>query len=163
MIKIYTDGSCTNDWYARYRWFLATDAWWIWIAIYRDWKLEKEISENYLKTTNNKMELLAILKAIDFVSEDTEIISDSQYALKSIWWYFDLEKKVQVDWWDRSNLSGVKNASYIKALLKKIKSVRKKNKLSFTWVRWHSWCIWNEKADELSCKRDNLKIDLLNK
>jgi len=32
------------------------------------------------------MELLAILKSLDFVNDDTEIISDSQYALKSIWW-----------------------------------------------------------------------------
>lgn len=159
MLQIFTDGSCINEWEAKQKWLLATDEWWIWIAIYRNWKLEKEVAENYMQTTNNRMELLAILKSLQYVNDDTYIISDSQYALKSVWWYWDCEKNIEVSWWDRSDLSKVKNAEYIKAILKKLKTLRKKYHVSFWWVRWHSWNEWNEKADELSCKRDNLKVD----
>lgn len=159
MLQIFTDGSCTNEWGAKQKWLTANDEWWIWIAIYRNWILEKEISENYMKTTNNRMELLAILKSLDYLDDDTYIISDSQYALKSVWGYFDIEKSIEVAWWDRTDLKWVKNAKYIREILKRLKKLRKKYHVSFLWARWHTWNEWNEKADMLSCKRDNLKID----
>lgn len=161
MLYIYTDWSCFNEWEAKKIWESATDEWWIWIAIYCNSELLHTISKNYINTTNNKMELLAIYEWIKHCLpyDDITVISDSQYAIKSVadFWINSETQKLE-KWWKRkeSDYKKLKNVSYIKAIKKLIKS---HGKVYFSWVRWHTWNVWNELADKLSNRRDNLSID----
>ena len=105
-------------------------------------KHRKEISEGFLLTTNNRMELLAVITGLENVKKpnsDIVIYSDSKYVVNAIekGWLFD---------WQKKNFKGKKNPDlWIRFL-----SVYKKHSIRFFWVKGHNNNIENERCDRLA-------------
>ena len=110
------------------------------ILIYGDRK--KEISKGYRETTNNRMELMAViegLRAIKNPEIPVEIFSDSQYVINAI-------DKGWVFGWEQKNFKGKKN----KDLWMEFLELYPKFKLKLHWVRGHNGHPQNERCDELA-------------
>ena len=105
-------------------------------------KHRKEISEGFLLTTNNRMELLAVIVGIENVKKlnsDIVVCSDSKYVVNAVekGWLFD---------WQKKNFKGKKNPDlWIRFL-----SVYKKHSVRFLWVKAHNNNIENERCDRLA-------------
>ena len=105
-----------------------------------------EYSKTVKNTTNNKMELIAMLcafKSIKTSMEEVEFISDSQYVLGCL--TMGWKKKKNVELWNILD----KEYERVKSLVKNIK---------FTHVRGHQDCFGNNLADELA---SNASLELL--
>jgi ribonuclease HI len=104
----------------------------------------KEISQGFRLTTNNRMELLAVivgLEAIKESSHEVTVYSDSRYVVDAI------EKK----WlwgWVKKNFTKVKNPDLWQRLLK----VYSKHKVRFVWVKGHAGNPENERCDQLAVR-----------
>jgi ribonuclease HI len=143
MIEIYTDGASSgNPGPGGYG------------VILRSGKHYKELSGGFRKTTNNRMELLAVitgLESIKVVGQDIMVFSDSKYIIDSV------EKK-WVFGWVRTGFKGKKN----KDLWLRFLDVYKLHHVKFTWVKGHNGHPENERCDELAveaAKQKNLLID----
>ena len=105
-------------------------------------KHRKEISAGFLLTTNNRMELLAIIVGLESVKKQkAEIIvySDSKYVVNAVekGWLFN---------WQKKNFKGKKNSDlWIRFL-----SVYNKHSIRFFWVKGHNNNIENERCDRLA-------------
>ena len=136
MLQIYTDGAYKSS----------IDQGGIGIVWIKDDKVFKKYSKGFKHTTNNKMELIAMLcafKSIKTSMEEVEFISDSQYVLGCLtkgW-----KKKKNVELWNILD----KEYERIKSLVKNIK---------FTHVRGHQDCFGNNLADELA---SNASLELI--
>lgn len=102
----------------------------------------KEISEGYELTTNNRMELLAVivgLEALKIENSRVTIYSDSKYVVDAV------EKK-WVWQWLKKQFKGKKNADlWIRFL-----NVYNKHQVGFVWVKGHADIPGNERCDELA-------------
>jgi ribonuclease HI len=114
----------------------------------------KEISEGYRRTTNNRMELLSVIVALEQLKNpgsNVIIHSDSKYVVDSV------EKK-WVFGWEKKNFSGKKNADlWMRFLL-----VFKKHNVRFSWVKGHAENVENNRCDELAVQASfgsQLKVD----
>jgi ribonuclease HI len=113
-----------------------------------------EISNGYRLTTNNRMELLAVIVALEKLENTTEdviITSDSKYVIDSVTkgWVFN---------WQRQGFKKKKNPDLWKRFLK----VYRKYKIKFVWVPGHSGHIENERCDELAVNasvHEELEVD----
>lgn len=136
MLQIYTDGAYKSS----------IDQGGIGIVWMKDGKIFKKYSKGFKHTTNNKMELIAMLcafKSIKTSMKEIEFISDSQYVLGCLtkgW-----KKKKNVELWNILD----KEYERVKSLVKNIK---------FTHVRGHQDCFGNNLADELA---SNASLELL--
>lgn len=136
MLQIYTDGAYKSS----------IDQGGIGIVWMKDGEVFKKYSKGFKHTTNNKMELIAMLcafKSIKTSMEEVEFISDSQYVLGCLtkgW-----KKKKNVELWNILD----KEYERVKFLIKNIK---------FTHVRGHQDCFGNNLADELA---SNASLELL--
>jgi ribonuclease HI len=107
-------------------------------------KHRKEISEGYRLTTNNRMELLAVIKALETLKipgSDVTVYTDSKYVVDAVekGWVFN---------WVRKNFKGRKNSDlWIRFL-----EVYKKHNVKFVWVRGHANIPLNERCDEMAVK-----------
>jgi len=114
----------------------------------------KEESEGFELTTNNRMELLSVIRSLELLKrEDCEvtIYSDSKYVVDSV-------KKGWVFGWVKKNFKGKKNADLWKRFLK----IYPKHKVTFEWVKGHAGNPMNERADQLATgalQRETLQID----
>jgi ribonuclease HI len=102
----------------------------------------KEISQGYRLTTNNRMELLSVIVALEALKKEGQeitIYSDSQYVVYAV------EKK-WVFGWEKKNFSGKKNADLWIRFLR----VFRKHKVKFVWVRGHASNKENNHCDELA-------------
>ena len=143
MIEIYTDGASSgNPGPGGYG------------VILRSGKHYKELSAGYRKTTNNRMELLAVitgLESIKVVGQQIMVYSDSKYIIDSV------EKK-WVFGWLRTGFKGKKN----KDLWLRFLDVYKLHQVKFTWVKGHNGHPENERCDELAvqaAQQKNLLVD----
>lgn len=105
-------------------------------------KLRKEISAGFRLTTNNRMELLAVIVALESLKKegtDITIYSDSKYVIDAI-------EKRWVFGWQRKGFKGKKNADLWERFLK----VYPKHHLTLKWVRGHSGVPENERCDQLA-------------
>jgi len=143
MIEIYTDGASSgNPGPGGYG------------VILRSGKHYKELSAGFRKTTNNRMELLAVitgLEAIKTPNQDVTIYSDSKYVIDSI-------EKRWVHGWVAKGFAGKKN----KDLWIRYLNVSKLHNIKFVWVRGHNGHPENERCDELAVaagKQKDLLID----
>ena len=113
-----------------------------------------EISNGYRLTTNNRMELLAVIVALEKIENtDEEIIitSDSKYVIDAVTkgWVFN---------WQRKGFKKKKNPDLWKRFLKEYH----KYKIKFVWVPGHSGHIENERCDELAVNasiHEELEVD----
>ena len=136
MIKIYTDGSCLNN---------PGNGGWAAI-INHDGNVVK-ISGSEKKTTNNKMELMAPIKALQKIdkNEQIEIYTDSKYVKLGITEWIHKWKKNN---WQTSKKEPVKN----KDLWIQLYDLTSSLTISLIWVKAHAGNALNEEADLLAKK-----------
>lgn len=104
---------------------------------------KKELSAGYRLTTNNRMELLAVITALETLkTSDISIMvySDSQYVINAI------QKGWLKNWVATDFKGGKKN----KDLWLRYYTLAKRFKVSFTWVKGHASNPWNNRCDELA-------------
>ena len=107
----------------------------------------KELSQGYLKTTNNRMELMGAIAALEALNRpcEVEFWSDSQYLVKAFnehWIDQWVRKK-----WMRSASHPVKNVDLWKRLLK----ASSPHTVTWNWVKGHNGHLQNERCDYLAC------------
>lgn len=141
IIKIYTDGACRGN--------PGPGGWGA--LILKD-NEEIKLNGGQNDTTNNQMELTAVIKALDFFSESTEIeiFTDSKYVMDGITEYI---KKWKVNGWKTASKKPVKNTD----LWKQLDDLSAQHSIRWNWVKGHSGHRENDIADELA----NLGIDNL--
>ena len=106
---------------------------------------EKELSAGYVKTTNNRMELMAVIVGLEALKRpcQVELYSDSRYVT-------DAFNKHWVDSWLKKNWKGssgpVKNVDLWKRLLK----AKEPHQVEFIWVKGHDGHPQNERCDHLA-------------
>lgn len=141
LVKIYTDGAARGnpDGPGGYGTVLE----------YVDKKGElhvKEISRGYRKTTNNRMELMAVIAGLEALNRPctVEVYSDSQYVVNAFnqHWVEGWIKKG----WKRGKNEPVKNVDLWKRLL----GAKEPHSVTFHWVRGHNGHPQNERCDELA-------------
>jgi ribonuclease HI len=142
-INIYTDGSCEGN---------PGPGGWAAIILSNSKKIEIHGGERL--TTNNRMELTAAIKALEYcsVQEDRQltlkqikIYTDSNYVKDGITvWINNWEKNN----WKTADKKNVKNVD----LWKKLKELTKSKQIEWIWVKGHSGDQMNELADRLAKK-----------
>ena len=134
-VTIYTDGACSGN---------PGPGGWAAVLIYEEHK--KEISGGSKETTNNIMELTAILEALKAlkIECEVELYSDSAYSVNAFnqGWIYNWIKKG----WKTADGKEVKN----KEIWKEIYSLTKKHKVNFNKVKGHSDVELNNRCDELA-------------
>lgn len=114
----------------------------------------KELSEGFRLTTNNRMELLAVIKGLEALKKpgcDVTIYSDSKYVVDSV------EKK-WIYGWKKKGFDKVKNPD----LWSRFLMIYPKHNVKFVWVKGHSSNPYNERCDELAVQAalgKDLRID----
>jgi len=115
---------------------------------------KKELSEGYRLTTNNRMELLSVIVALETLKKPGNIVniySDSKYVVDSV------EKK-WVFGWEKKGFKKKKNVDLWKRFLK----IYSTQKVTFHWIKGHSNIPLNERCDELAvaaAERPDLLVD----
>ncbi len=106
----------------------------------------KEISQGYKKTTNNRMELMAVIAGLEALNRPCEVMlySDSKYVVDAFnqRWIDGWLKKG----WKRGKNEPVKNVDLWKRLL----AAKEKHQVKFNWVKGHDGHPQNERCDELA-------------
>lgn len=141
MIEIYTDGASSGN--------PGPGGFGV---ILRSGKHYKELSEGYRKTTNNRMELLAVISGLESIKkpgQEIMVYSDSKYIIDSV------EKKWVFNW-VKTGFKDKKN----KDLWLRFLAVYKLHNVKFTWVKGHNGHPENERCDELAVQAAQ-KQDLL--
>lgn len=104
----------------------------------------KEFSDGYRLTTNNRMELMAVIVALEKLkkqSMEVTIYSDSKYVIDSIQkkWVFN---------WEKKGFKDKKNPD----LWKRYLNIHRKHQVNFQWVKGHNAHPQNERCDQLAVK-----------
>jgi len=115
----------------------------------------KELSQGFRLTTNNRMELLSVIVALESLQNDASsvtIYSDSKYVVDSVEkrWVFD---------WEKKDFKKKKNPD----LWKRFLVVYEKHNVKFVWVKGHHTTKENNSCDELAVEAANgrnLKADV---
>lgn len=134
-VDIYTDGACKGN--------PGPGGYGI-VLVYRG--IEKKMSRGFKSTTNNRMELLAAITALEALNEvcDVTLYSDSQYLINGItkgwarswkannWIKSDKKKALNTDLWDR------------------MLTLDSKHRIAYVWVKGHNGHKYNEICDSLA-------------
>lgn len=134
-VSIYTDGACRGN---------PGKGGWGAILVYGG--REKELSGGEAETTNNRMELSAVIAALGALKEPCEVTltTDSQYVVNAI------EKGWLASWqqkgWRKSDRGAVLNVD----LWQKLVALLDLHKVNFVWVKGHNGHPYNERCDKLA-------------
>ena len=115
----------------------------------------KELSQGYRRTTNNRMELMAVIAGLEAMKKEglnITIYSDSQYVVKAV-------KEGWLNKWIATSFSGGKKN---KDLWMHFYELSKKHNLKFVWVKGHADNQWNNRCDLLATAAadgGNLMVD----
>ncbi|WP_241623106.1 ribonuclease HI [Rosenbergiella australiborealis] len=138
-VEVFTDGSCLGNpgpgGYA---------------AILRYGQHSKEFSAGYQLTTNNRMELLAAIIALEALSQpcDVTLTTDSQYVRQGITkWIHNWKKRG----WKTTDKKPVKNID----LWQRLDLALKEHSIQWMWVKGHAGHSENERCDELAKQAAN--------
>lgn len=132
MVIMYTDGAAKgNPGKGGYGVVLMT----------ADGKHRKELSQGFVKTTNNRMELLAVIVGLESLKRpmQVKVYSDSKYVVDAV------EKK-WVFGWEKKDFAKKANPD----LWKRFLAIYRKHKVTFQWVKGHANNIENERCDVLA-------------
>lgn len=140
-VKIYTDGAARGNpdgpgGYGAVLLYMDPEG-----KIYK-----KEISAGYKKTTNNRMELMAVIRSLQELNRpcSVELYSDSKYVVDAF------NQKWIESWvkrgWRKADGKPVKNSKLWKELLEAMKP----HKVQFIWVKGHDGHMLNERCDQLA-------------
>ncbi|MBO4983340.1 MAG: ribonuclease HI [Clostridia bacterium] len=134
-IDIYTDGSCRCN---------PGPGGWGAILVYKG--VEKELCGGEADTTNNRMELTAVIKALQALKEscDITLTSDSKYVLDALtngW-----AESWRAKGWKKADKSPALNPDLWETLLTEVK----KHNITYVWVKGHAGHPYNERCDEMA-------------
>jgi len=134
MIKIYTDGACKGN-----------PGPGGWGALIIEGNTKNEIFGGQANTTNNRMEILAVIMALKAINTKSEItvFTDSTYVQKGISEWIG---KWKINGWKTSNKKEVKN----KDLWIQLDNLTAQLKINWVWVKGHSGHPENDRADYLA-------------
>lgn len=147
-VIIYTDGACANNPYGNGGYG----------TIIVNGTQRQELSGGFQNTTNNRMEMYAVIKGLEALQEPCEatVYSDSKYLVDSIskgWVY-----RWQTNNWMRNKKDPALNVD----LWQRILDLCQKHKVTLQWVRGHAGHPENERCDQLAVralKQENLPSD----
>ena len=136
MVELYTDGACSGN---------PGPGGWAFILKHPSTGSEKEASGGEKATTNNRMELEAVIRGLEALSKPTrvELYSDSQYVLNGL-------KEWMASWKKRGWKTASKQAVKNQDLWMRLDELMGLHSLSFHWVRGHNDHPENERADRLA-------------
>ncbi len=136
-ILIYTDGACLGN---------PGAGGWGAVLIYGEH--QKEISGCEAQTTNNRMELMAIIQALRALKRSSKVVifTDSKYALDGITKWI---KSWKQNGWRTANRKLVKNSDLWQELDLEVA----KHQIEWQWVKGHAGDFFNELADKLANKQ----------
>ena len=109
--------------------------------------LIKEFSKGFIETTNNRMELLAVIIGLELLKKegfDVIVFSDSKYVVDAV-------KKKWLFEWEKNNFKKKKNID----LWKRFLIVYKKHNVKFEWIKGHNNHPQNERCDFLAVEAAN--------
>lgn len=109
----------------------------------------KEMSGGFRMTTNNRMELLSVILALEtlkFPGSKVTVFSDSRYVVDAI-------EKAWIKGWIKKNWKQVKNPD----LWKRYLQASAEHAVNFVWIRGHNGHAMNERCDELAVAASNSK------
>lgn len=137
-VEIFTDGACSGN-----------PGPGGWGAVLRYGSAEKELSGGAADTTNNRMELSAVIAALSALKEPCKVIltSDSKYVIDAVtkgW-----AKKWQANGWVKSDKKPALNAD----LWEKLLALLEKHDVRFVWVKGHAGHPENERCDRLAVEQ----------
>lgn len=133
-IEIHTDGACSGN-----------PGPGGWGALLRFGSTEKELSGGELLTTNNRMELLAAIEALESLNKPCQIdlYTDSQYVQKGITeWLANWIKRG----WKNAKGDAIKNQD----LWQRLSDATKTHKIAWHWVKGHAGHVDNERVDAIA-------------
>lgn len=136
IVEIYTDGACLGN---------PGRGGWGAILLYKGH--EKKISGNERETTNNRMELKAVIEALKALKKSSKVIvyTDSKYVQSGISeWIINWKK----NGWKNAGRKPIKNVD----LWQELDSESAKHQIKWKWVKGHDGNHYNEVADELARK-----------
>ena len=139
-VRIYTDGACSGN---------PGPGGWAAILIYQG--REKELSGGEENTTNNRMEMTAVISALQALKEPcaVELWSDSRYVIDA------LEKGWAAGWkkrgWKRANKEPALNPDLWEQLL----SLTARHEMHYHWVKGHAENEYNNRCDAMAVARRN--------
>ena len=139
-VQLYTDGACSGN---------PGPGGWACLLVYKD--IQKELSGGAAQTTNNQMELTAVIQGLSLIKEKcaVDLYTDSKYVLEgaTLW----LDGWIQKGW-KKADKKPVLNVTYWQELL----PLLKKHEITWHWVKGHAGHPQNERVDQLACiQRDN--------
>ncbi len=134
-VEIFTDGACSGN-----------PGVGGWGAILRYKTTEKELSGGELDTTNNRMELTAVIKALSALKTNCNIslYTDSQYVMKGITEWLDKWKAA--GWRTSNKKQPVKNVD----LWQLLDELVQKHEIRWIWIKGHNGHAENERCDALA-------------
>lgn len=134
-IQIYTDGACSGN---------PGKGGWGAVLVYNG--KEKEISGGEDMTTNNRMELTAVIEALSALKEPCEVTltTDSKYVCDAInkGWVYSWKSKG----WKKADKKPALNVD----LWEKLLALLEVHKVEFVWVKGHNGHPYNERCDRLA-------------
>ena len=139
-VEIFTDGACSgNPGSGGYG------------AILKYNGHVKEISEGFKCTTNNRMELLAAITALEMLKEPCSVTlySDSKYLVDSV--NLGWIEKWKANGWKRNSKEKAKNVDLLIRLISQLE----KHSVEFIWVKGHDGHVENERCDTLATTAAN--------
>ncbi len=133
-VDIFTDGACTGN-----------PGPGGWAAILRSGKHEKKLSGGDPATTNNRMELTAVIRALEALKQPSAVIihTDSRYVMDGATKWL---KRWKTNGWRTADKKPVKNEELWRAL----EDAALRHTISWRWVEGHAGHTENERADALA-------------
>lgn len=139
-IEIYTDGACSGN---------PGKGGWGAVLVYKN--NEKEISGSEKETTNNRMELTAVIMALKALKEpcNVKLTTDSKYVCNAInkGWVYSWKSKG----WKKADKKPALNVDLWEQLLELLEI----HNVDFNWVKGHNGHQYNERCDELAVSEYN--------
>lgn len=131
MIKIYTDGASRGN--------PGPGGYGV-VMLYNHHR--KELSQGFKRTTNNRMELLSVIVALETLKKEgsaVTVYSDSKYVVDAV-------EKGWVFGWEKINFKKKMNED----LWRRFLQIYRKHKVKFVWVKGHASNVENNRCDELA-------------
>jgi ribonuclease HI len=133
-VEIYTDGACSGN---------PGPGGWGSVLMYNGHR--RELSGGERQTTNNRMELMAVIRALETLKRPCEVVlhTDSTYVMKGMTEWLENWKRRN---WRTADRKPVKNVE----LWQRLEQAIHRHNVQWRWVRGHSGVPGNERADELA-------------
>ena len=143
-VELYTDGACSGN---------PGPGGWGAILVYKG--TERELSGGEDNTTNNRMELTAVIKGLSALKESciVELYSDSKYVIDA------LEKGWAIGWRKKGWIKSDKKPALNPDLWAELLELTEKHEMHYHWVKGHADNEYNERCDQIAVReRDKFAI-----